>query len=144
MGIIKNPMINKIKKNFFNREFLTFIIVGFINTFIGTILASIYSLLLQVNVAFVLGYLSSLVIAYVINSIFTFKEKLILSKGIKFAISYIPNFIIQNIIVLIFYNTLHFHKLIAFGIAAVIGIPVTFVILKLFVFKKKNKDKRIL
>ena len=63
------------------------------------------------------------------------QEKLSFTKFIKFGISYIPNFIIQNIVVIITFNILGLHKLIAYCLAAIIGIPVTFILLKFFAFK---------
>lgn len=132
-----NQLIKRIKDIFLYREFILFLIVGVINTFNGTIFASIYSIFLNENVAFVLGYISSLIISYILNSFITFKEKLEVRKFIKFAISYIPNFIIQNIVVIIVFNILNYDKIIAYILAAIIGVPVTFVLMKFFAFRKR-------
>lgn len=128
-------IINKIKNIFINKEFILFIIIGVINTFNGIVFSFIYSSLLNENLAFVLGYISGLIVSYILNSHITFKEKLSITKFLKFGISYIPNFIIQNIVVIITFNILELHKLVAYCLAAVIGIPVTFVLLKFFAFK---------
>ena len=128
-------IINKIKNTFINKEFILFIIIGVINTFNGVVFSFIYSSLLNENLAFVLGYISGLVVSYILNSYITFKEKLSFTKFIKFGISYIPNFIIQNVVVIITFNILGLHKLIAYCLAAIIGIPVTFLLLKFFAFK---------
>ena len=103
-------LINKIKEVFFSKQFIMFVFIGVINTFNGVIL----------------------------NSYVTFKEKLEFNKFIKFAVSYIPNFIIQNIVVFIVFNMMGLHKLIAYGLAAVIGVPITFVFMKFFAFKKNK------
>ncbi|WP_270566981.1 GtrA family protein, partial [Clostridium beijerinckii] len=66
------------------------------------------------------------------------KEKLQLNKFIKFAISYIPNFIIQNIVVIIVFNLMGLNKLIAYLLAAIIGVPITFILMKFFAFSKKS------
>lgn len=128
--------IKKIKNTFFNKEFILFIIIGVINTFNGVVFSFIYSSLLNENLAFVLGYISGLIVSYILNSYITFKEKLSFTKFIKFGVSYIPNFIIQNVVVLITFNIMGLHKLIAYCLAAIIGIPVTFILLKFFAFKK--------
>ncbi|WP_024615558.1 GtrA family protein [Clostridium sp. Ade.TY] len=130
-------LIKKIKNIFFNKEFILFVIIGVINTFNGVVFSYIYSSFLNENVAFVVGYISSLVISYILNSYVTFRERLEFKKFIKFAISYIPNFIIQNIIVLIVFNMMGFDKLIAYALAAIIGVPVTFICMKFFAFKEK-------
>lgn len=132
-----NQLIKRIKEIFLSREFILFLIVGVVNTFNGTIFASIYSIFLNENVAFVLGYISSLIISYILNSFITFKEKLEVRKFIKFAISYIPNFIIQNIVVIIVFNILNYNKIIAYILAAIIGVPVTFILMKFFAFRKR-------
>lgn len=129
-------IMNKIKRIFLNKEFIFFIAIGVINTFNGVVFSFIYSNLLNENLAFVLGYISGLAVSYILNSYITFKEKLSFTKFIKFAISYIPNFIIQNVVVIITFNILGLHKLIAYCLAAIIGIPVTFILLKFFAFKK--------
>ncbi|MDB2111295.1 GtrA family protein [Clostridium paraputrificum] len=131
-------LINRIKEVFFSKQFIMFVFIGVINTFNGVIFSYIYSSFLNENIAFIFGYISGVVISYILNSYVTFKEKLEFNKFIKFAISYIPNFIIQNIVVFIVFNMMGLHKLIAYGLAAVIGVPITFVFMKFFAFKKNK------
>lgn len=90
------------------------------------------------NIAFIFGYISGLIISYILNSYVTFKERLDFNKFVKFTISYIPNFVIQNIIVLIVFNIMGIYKLIAYGLAAIIGVPITFIFMKFFAFNKKS------
>ena len=132
-------LIDKILKIFLSKEFILFVIIGVINTFNGVIFSIIYSKFLDANLAFVVGYISGLFISYILNSYVTFKEKLEFNKFIKFAISYIPNFIIQNIVVLVVFNIMGLNKLIAYILAAIIGVPVTFILMKFFAFKEKDK-----
>ena len=130
----------KLKKMFLSQEFFMFLVIGVINTINGIWMSWAYSCLIpSVNVAFVVGYISSMVVSYILNSILTFKEKLSFGRYIKFFISYMPNFIIQNVMVMIFYNILGWNKLLVFAIAAVIGVPVTFLFMKVFAFSKKKK-----
>lgn len=128
-------------KKFMTKEFLIFICVGVINTFNGTFLSIVYSKFFNPNISFMLGYVTSLSINYVLNSIITFKEPLSFKKGIKFAMSYIPNFIIQNSVVFVVHNLLHFHEFIGYATAAVFGVPITFLVLKAFTFTKDNTKK---
>ena len=131
-------LINRIKEVFFSKQFIMFVFIGVINTFNGVVFSYIYSSFFNENIAFIFGYISGLVISYILNSYVTFKEKLEFNKFIKFTISYIPNFIIQNIVVFIVFNMMGLHKLIAYGLAAVIGVPITFVFMKFFAFKKNK------
>lgn len=135
--------VKKLKNIFFTKEFFTFLIVGGINTINGIVFSYVYSLFLGVNVSFVLGYVTAMTISYLLNSTLVFKEDMGVIKYIKFCISYIPNFIIQNIFVLIFYNMLQWNKLIVFALAAIVGVPVTFIIMKFFAFNKKDNHQEI-
>ncbi len=130
-------IVQKFKNTFYTKEFVTFLIIGVINTFNGTVFSYIYSSFLNENIAFIVGYISGLIISYLLNSLITFKEKLQLNKFIKFAISYLPNFIIQNIVVVIVFNFMGLNKLIAYLLAAIIGVPITFILMKFFAFRKK-------
>lgn len=131
-------LFKKIKNTFLDRKFVLFVLIGIINTFNGVIFSFVYSSFLNENLSFVLGYISGLIIAYILNSFITFKERLSFKKFSKFAVSYIPNFIIQNVVVILIFNVLGLHKLLAYTLAAVIGIPITFVLLKFFAFNRKR------
>lgn len=130
-----------IKKTFLSPEFIAFLIIGCINVLTGVGFSSLFSLFLPTNLAFVLGYAVSLTISYFLNTFLAFKEKLSFAKYIKFCISYVPNFLIQNVFVLILYNKLGLSKYLTFLLAAVIGVPVTFLFLKFFAFKKKSRKQ---
>lgn len=131
-----NNAFEKIKNTFLTKEFIAFLIIGVINTFNGTVFSYIYSSFLNENLAFISGYISGLFISYILNSFITFNESLNFYKFIKFAISYIPNFIIQNLVVIIVFNLMGLNKLIAYLLAAIIGVPITFILMKFFAFKK--------
>jgi putative flippase GtrA len=130
-------VIQKFKDTFFSKQFIIFVLIGIVNTFNGTIFSYIYSNFLSANVAFLPGYISGLLISYILNSFITFKEELSFQKLIKFTVSSIPNFIIQYIVVIIC-NIMGLNKLFAYMLAAIIGIPVTFLLLKFFAFNEKS------
>lgn len=122
------------KKMFVNLQFIIFVFCGCINIFNGIFFAWLYSLFLSANLAFCVGYITSLVISYFMNSVITFHKNMSVIRFVKFVISYIPNFIIQNAIVLVMYNLMSFPRLPSYGAAAVVGVPVTFVMIKLLAF----------
>lgn len=129
----------KLKHMFLNPEFLIFIIVGGINTVACIVLATLFSAFINSDdVSFAFGYLGANVIGYILNSLVTFKDKkLSVLKYCKFFISYIPNFCIQQGIVWLCGQYTDLPMLVKSAAAAIIGIPVTFVIMKIFTFKKK-------
>ena len=128
----------KALKDFFSLQFLTYAIVGTVNTVNGIILALIYSNFFDENLSFIFGYITGLLFSYILNSIVTFKQSLSFKKLIKYVISYIPNFLIQNIAVVVFYNILRWYKLIAYSLAAVVAVPITFLLMKYFTFGNKD------
>ena len=125
-----------------SKRFLIYTLIGLFNTFncvlFSTLLEWAY---VQENLAFAIGYICSLTIAYIFNSIFNFKRKLTFLRYGKFLASYIPNFIIQNIVTFICFNLIDMHHVFAYIIAALLGSPITFICLKLFAFGDK-KQKR--
>lgn len=131
-------IVKKTKETFLSWQFIKFIIIGVINTLSTTIFASLFPKSINANIAFILGYLMGTIISYVLNSIFTFKEKFAISKYIKFFISTIPNYLVQQLSVIVIYNMLGMNRYIAYLLAAIIGVPVTFILLKVFAFKKNN------
>lgn len=120
---------------FKNKEFIVFLCIGVINAINGIMFSYIYSLGMNSNIAFILGYITALTISYILNSKWNFKQTLSFNRYIKFCISYIPNFCIQNIVVFIMVNILVIHHLLAYVVATVIGIPITFIFLKMYAFK---------
>lgn len=125
---------------FLSREFLSFVIVGVINTLSNIVFSTFYSIFIpNTTLAFFPGYITSNVVSYALNSKLTFRERLGFVRFVKFFISYIPNFIIQTVIVWLFDTFIHGPSIIAYAIAAIIGVPVTFVFMKIFTFKKNDE-----
>lgn len=118
------------------KELFRFIIVGVINTFNGVVFATIFALFLDGTIAFLLGYVCSLVISYVLNLRYVFKQSLSFVRFWKFCVSYIPNFSVQFICVVLLLNLLHWPELIVYTISAIIGVPITFLMVKFFALKK--------
>ena len=128
----------KVKRQFFTFEFFRFLVIGCVNTLNGVVFSYLFSRVLPAQVAFWCGYVLSLGISYLLNSAITFHERLSFPKMLRFFVSYIPNFLIQNVVVFLVHGVFGGTELLAYILAAVIGIPVTFLILKLFAFRKKK------
>ncbi len=133
--------VEKLVNLFWNKEFILFIIIGGINSVIAIILSYIYSLLFSDVISFILGYITGTLISYILNSCITFQAQISIKKYMKFIASCIPNFIIQLLIVWLVVDVLKLYKLMGYVLAAAIGMPVTFSILKIYVFIKKDKGR---
>lgn len=130
--------LETIRHHFFSRAFLLFLVVGCINTFLCSFLAEILKPVFHdANLAFNAGYILSNINAYFLNSLFVFPTKMCVTRYVKFFLSYVPNYIIQNIIVFVVYNLMGLPSLVSYLIAAVLGIPITFLFVKIFAFGRK-------
>jgi len=123
-------------------EFIRFILVGGINVLIGVVASYLIFLLSKMAVvSFLLGYAISLSISYFLNTYITFKENRVsLRKYAVFCLSYIPNFAIQLISITVCVHILHLPALLAYIFAAVLGVFITFTLLKQFTFKRAGLD----
>lgn len=140
-------ILMKYIRQFLTVQFVLFVTVGVINTFNTAVIATVLDMLKnsffsgaeyieRYNITFAAGYVLSMIISFFLNTCITFREKPTLKKFIKFPLSYIPNFLIQYICVALF-TSLELNNTAAYMIAAVIGIPVTFLTMKILVYKGK-------
>lgn len=111
-------------------------VIGIINTADTAVFSHLFNLFLDKNLSGTLGYAVALIIGYLLNCLLVFKATPTVTRFIKYAVSYIPNFLIYTVISVIAINLLGLKTIIATALAAVIGVPVTFVILKIFAFRK--------
>lgn len=133
-------LLRKLKNTFLSKGFIEFCVLGLINTFNDSFFSWMYSLIPFVgrgNLAAVLGYATALSIAYLLTSKIIFKSQPSGKSYVRFVISYIPNFIIFYLVTFITINTWHLHQFWATAIAAAAGGPITYVIIKIYAFRKK-------
>ena len=136
--LVKYNQDYKFKSKIFNFDFIIFVFCGGIGTLTNFVCSSLISTKTNPILAYVIGYSISLLVSYVLNMIYVFKRKLSLKDFIKFVISYIPNFIILFLFVYIFIGYVGINKYLVYLLAALIGLPITFVILKIKAFKDKK------
>lgn len=129
-------MLELIKSLFFKKDFILFVAIGGINTLTSILVSYLISGWFDPNLSYVIGYAVGFLVSYLLNSRFTFCEELSFVKLGKYALATVPNFLIQNGVVILCYNILGWHKLIAYVLAAAIGVPVTFLLQKFFTFQK--------
>ena len=138
-GDYKESGLKKVKKQFLNRDFITFCAIGIINAFNGIWIAYVYSLFIKSEIiAYIMGFFTSLCISYLLNTFLNFKDKITFTKFIKFVINNIPNFLIQVFSVVVLIRILEVSKLISYSISAIIAVPITFILVKINVFNGKK------
>lgn len=140
---LKEYKPSRLMSRFKDRAFLAFIIIGCVNAVLGIGLSMIASLfIVDPRIAFVCGYGISLVISYILNSKFVFgRTRYSVKKFLYFCFSYIPNFLIQLVIIHYATNQFDLHKFLAYMIAVGIGVPVTYLLLTVITFTKKESGE---
>ena len=128
--------VSRMMKTFLSRDFLLFVFCGGMGTLTNFVCSLAISTQINPTAAYVGGYGLSLFVAYALNALLIFKERLRVFDFVKFVISYIPNFAILFAFVCVFLNIFGWHKVIVYALAAVFGLPVTFILVKLFAFRK--------
>jgi len=138
----KLSFAEKVKKTYFSKEFILFVFCGGMGTLTNFVFSLIISMLLNPSVSYVFGYLISLFVAYSLNAKLIFNDKFSCVGFIKFIVSYIPNFLILFAFVLVFLNLLEWNKVIVYALAGLLGLPVTFLLVKVFAFNKGRQNEK--
>lgn len=128
-----------IKKIWLTGDFILFVFCGAIGTLTNFICSLAVSTKLNTSVSYVFGYGISLFVAYSLNAKLIFHRNFSVIDFIKFVISYIPNFLILFTFVLVFLNLLRWNKVIVYAMAGLLGLPLTFLLVKNFAFGKVGK-----
>lgn len=134
---------NKLYGQFKDRLFILFVLIGVVNTCSTALCSALYAQVMDANGAFVAGYATGLVIGYFLNAKINFHAAVTLGSFGRYALSYVPNFLLQNLIVFLIYNVLGWDKLIAYGGAAVLALPLTYLLVKLFAFRKNKSGEMV-
>ncbi len=132
-------MFTKIKEKFFTKQFLTFGIIGVINTLVSQ---GLYMLFVKLNTgvgtASILGDVISMVGSYFMNTLITYKQKPNWKSAVTFPLSYIPGIIISALMVIIVVDWLHAPKMFAKILSLPLYIPVNFLCMS-FIMKTFGK-----
>lgn len=130
--------IEKIRKTFFTKSFFIFVFCGGMGTLTNMLISTLCSLKIDATAAYVCGYFGSSLVTYTLNSKLTFHEPLSLHRYVRFVISYIPNFLILFSFVAIFINVLSWNHIFVYGFAAALGLPLTYIIVRIVAFAKSK------
>jgi putative flippase GtrA/SAM-dependent methyltransferase len=134
----KEPLLTTIKRTYFSRDFIIFVFCGGMGTLVNFIVSLLVSRSVNPSIAYIAGYGVGIFVTYSFNGLLLFHTKLSFIQFIKFIISYLPNFIILYTFVLFFLNILGWNKVVVYALAGLLGLPVTFILVKLIAFKKNN------
>lgn len=118
-------------------EFVKYAIVGCINTadYYLSYLVFMDIFKFSYRISFVLGYVVSILGSYFLNTYFTYKQKPSVKKFFIFPLTYIPNFIIQYLGIILLVDRLNMSSKVAPVLTAIVATPITFFVMK-YVIKK--------
>lgn len=135
-------MIEKIKEKFLNRKFLTFGIIGALNTvFCLLVNRGLIALGMEVGLASIVADAIAMVPSYIFNMKLTYHKDLSWKSFITFPLSYIPGWIISFLIVEILHRLAGVPEQYAKLCSVPIYIPVNFLCMSFIVGKFGNKRK---
>ncbi|MBR5290119.1 MAG: GtrA family protein [Erysipelotrichaceae bacterium] len=134
-------MFELIKKKFLNKQFLTFGLIGAMNT-IGSVLIYMLfvSLGFDVAIASLLGDCLTMIASYFLNMRFTYHQPVSLKSFVTFPLSYVPGTLLNMIFTVILVDVLHAPKMIAKALALPITIPLNYITMSIIV-KWSSKKK---
>ena len=118
-------------------EFLKYAIVGCINTadYYLSYLIFMDIFKFSYKISFIMGYVVSIVGSYFLNTYFTYKQKPSVKKFLIFPLTYVPNFIIQYLGMILLVDRINMSRKVAPVITALVATPITFFVTK-YVIKK--------
>lgn len=125
---------------FRKKEFMLFVFCGGIGTIVNFLVSLYFSTVLNPTISYLVGYSASLFVTYGLNARLIFNEYYRVKDFIKFVLSYIPNFLILFTFVATLLNVFDWNKVFVYAIAGILGIPVTFVLVKVFAFGRKVEE----
>lgn len=137
-GNYKPSFSSRAKYTYFSKEFFIFIFCGGCGTLVNLGISLLLSSFIDPTLAYVGGYATSLFVTFLMTSFLVFKIRLSLSRFVKFVISYIPNFLILFVFVALLINILHIWKVAVYLSAALLCLPLNFIIVKQLAFKKST------
>lgn len=126
----------KLKKLFFSRHFIVFVIIGTVNTIVYNLLYILLTNYVHYLLASIISYLISMTISFFLNCKFNFKVKPTLQKYILFPTSGLPTLFMQTVGLSIFVELLYVPEKFAGLLSSIVAIPFSYIIMT-YVFKKK-------
>ena len=133
-------VFEKIKNLYFTKDFILFIFCGGMGTLTNFIISLLFSIILNPVISYVCGYGIGTYVSYTLNTKLVIHQKISFIGFAKFVISYLPNFSILFTFVFVFINLLHWDKLFVYALAGLLGLPITFLLVKLMFLTNKEKE----
>ena len=134
-------MWNKLKEKFLNRQFITFAVIGVINTVIALLINKALILAgIEAGIASIIADVLAFIPSYLMNMKFTYHEPYAWKSFFAFPVSYVPGWIISFVIVEVLTRGLGVPQRWAKLISVPIYVPVNYLFMT-FIVKRFSKKK---
>lgn len=124
------------------RESFLFLVVGGINTLLNYVFYLVCLLFFSYTVSFTISYVTGLVMAYCLNSLFVFKERMRLSSFLRYPIVYVVQYLIGITLLYLIVEILHISPLVAPWIIIIVTIPVTFRLSRYIIRRESQRGQQ--
>ena len=128
--------LSKIIRQEWFLELFRFGLVGVIATGIQYLIYWIFTTWLNPSLAYTVGFIISFICNFFLTSLFTFRKKATIKKGLGFALTHVINFLVQLLLLNLFLALQMPEKLAPLPVYA-IAIPFSFILVR-FVFKSSK------
>ena len=120
----------------FDRHGVRFLVAGAANTLVGYALYLLFNLAFDYRVAYTLSFAIGIVISFVLNSLYVFRQPLRWKRLIVYPAVYLLQYVVGLGCVWLFVDVMHQSELLAPFLAVAVSLPLTFVATR-FVLKGK-------
>jgi putative flippase GtrA len=121
---------------FMNKKFLKFLLAGGMNTLITYCFYLFLVSYTHYNLAYSIAYLLGIVSSYILNSLFVFREKMTIKKGIQFPLVYLVQYLLSLFLIYLFVELFGINPKIAPLSVVVLTTPATFLLSKYILSSK--------
>lgn len=137
---------------FWEQSFFRFLVVGGVNTALGYLLTLFLRLslfsevpkwvllanVLEFDVSNTVMFITLLPLAYTLQAVFAFRQPWRFRRLMIYPLSSIPNYLLQQGFILLFETALSIPYIIAYGLAAILPIPLMYIVVKFLVGQSKK------
>jgi putative flippase GtrA len=111
---------------FINRDFYRFVLWGGVNTVASYLIYAALLRFFPYLISYTIAYTLGIVISYLLNSKFVFKQQLRLRKAIRYPVVYVVQYLAGGVCLYLLVQLLGVNKLIAPWLVLLLSIPLTY------------------
>lgn len=133
-------MFKKLKEKFLNRQFITFGVIGLVNTFIALLIDRLILLFgVEVGLASIIADVLAVIPSYIMNMTFTYHRRMSWKSFFVFPISYVPGWIVSFLLVEILHRGFGVPEQYAKLMSVPVYVPINYLVMTFVVNKFAGK-----